>query len=204
MSGRIITARHGRPNLARDVKITAREYGDWWARYDASGLHPDEEPPAPLVELAAGAKTVLSSTLPRAIETARDVTLGRRKVPADPIFVEAPLPPPPIPFLRLSPGQWGVLSRLFWILGYAPAGVENHWQTWRRVGEIARRLTGLAEEGDVLLCAHGYLNWMIDRRLRREGWRRTGREGGNRYWSWRVYEPACARAPARTAAAAAE
>lgn len=204
MSGRIITARHGRPNLARDVKITAREYGDWWARYDASGLHPDEEPPAPLVDLAAGARTVLSSTLPRAIETARDVTRGRRDVPADPIFVEAPLPPPPVPFVKLSPGQWGVVSRLFWILGYAPAGIENHWQTWRRVGEIVERLTGLAEDGDVLLCAHGYLNWMIDRRLRRKGWRRTGREGGNRYWSWRVYEPARARAPARAAAAAAE
>ncbi|MEZ5896621.1 MAG: hypothetical protein R3C40_03730 [Parvularculaceae bacterium] len=193
MTGRIITARHGRPNLARDVKITAREYGGWWAQYDESGLHPDETPPPGLIELAGGAKTVLSSTLPRAIETARDVTLGARDVPADPIYVEAPLPPPPLPsFIRLSPGVWGVVSRTFWFFGYAPGGVENHGEAWRRVDLIVERLAELAHDGDVLLCAHGYLNWMIDRRLRRVGWRRAGREGGNHYWSWRVYDPPAA------------
>ncbi|MGE0409075.1 MAG: histidine phosphatase family protein [Amphiplicatus sp.] len=191
MSGRIITARHGRPNLSRDLKITAREYGDWWARYDASGLHPDEEPPAALVALAKAANTVLSSTLPRAIETAREVTGGLRAAPADPIYVEAPLPPPPVPaFVRLTPGQWGVVSRAFWFLGYAPAGVESHAETWARVDQVIVRLREHAAEGDVLLCAHGYLNWMIDRRLRRGDWLCTSREGGNRYWSWRIYEPA--------------
>ena len=88
---------------------------------------------------------------------------------------------------------WGVISRTFWFLGYAPAGVENHAGAWRRVDEIAARLAGLAEKGDVLLCAHGYLNWMIDRKLRASGWRRAGREGGNHYWSWRIYEPKGAR-----------
>ena len=61
------------------------------------------------------------------------------------------------------------------------------------VDEIADRLIGHAEQGDVLLCAHGYLNWMIDRKLRGSGWRRAGREGGNHYWSWRIYEPTGAR-----------
>ncbi|MCB2112754.1 MAG: histidine phosphatase family protein [Parvularculaceae bacterium] len=193
MTGRIITARHGRPNLARDMRIAAADYGAWWSQYDASGLHPDERPPQSLIDLAGGATTVLSSTLPRAIETARHATQGERDVPADPLFVEAPLPPPPVPFLKLSPTTWGVISRTFWFLGYAPAGVENHAGAWRRVDEIAARLAGLAEKGDVLLCAHGYLNWMIDRKLRASGWRRAGREGGNHYWSWRIYEPKGAR-----------
>ncbi len=191
MTGRIITARHGRPDLSRDVTITAREYGDWWARYDESGLHPDERPPAGLVALAKSAETVLSSTLPRAIETAQQATGGARDVPADPMFVEAPLPPPPWPdFIRLRPGQWGVVSRILWNLGYAPSGVENIGDTWVRVDKIIARLEELTRNGDVLLCAHGYLNWMIDRRLRREGWTRTERDGGNHYWSWRIYEPA--------------
>ncbi len=191
MTGRIITARHGRPNLSRDVTITAREYGEWWARYDESGLHPDERPPESLIKLAEGAKTVLSSTLPRAIETAAKATGGAREAPADPMFVEAPLPPPPLPdFLKLRPGHWGVVSRIFWMFGYAPAGVEHNRETWARVDEIAARLDALSQKGDVLLCAHGYLNWMIDRRLLRAGWKRTEREGGNHYWSWRIYEPA--------------
>ena len=191
MTGRIITARHGRPDLSRDVSITAREYGVWWSRYDESGLHPDERPPARLIALAQDAKTVLSSTLPRAIETAQQATAGAREVPADPMFVEAPLPPPPWPdFIRLRPGQWGVVSRILWSLGYAPAGVEHVSDSWARVDKIIARLEAHARDGDVLLCAHGYLNWMIDRRLRRAGWTRTLRDGGNHYWSWRIYEPA--------------
>lgn len=190
MTGRIITARHGRPDLSRDVTITAREYGDWWARYDESGLHPDERPSESLIKLAQNAKTVLSSTLPRAIETAAQATGGSRDVPADPMFVEAPLPPPPLPgFLKLKPGQWGVISRVFWLLGYAPPGVERHSETWSRVAEIVARLETQSAKGDVLLCAHGYLNWMIDRQLMREGWTRAERHGGNHYWSWRIYEP---------------
>ncbi|NWG72223.1 MAG: histidine phosphatase family protein [Parvularculaceae bacterium] len=207
MSGRIITARHGRPNLSRDLKISSREYGAWWSQYDAAGLHPDEAPPPELVEIAARAKTVISSSLQRAVETARHVTKGERAVPADSIFVEAPLPPPPVPdFLKLRPGQWGVVSRALWILGYAPEGVETNRAAWERVDAIAGKLAEFSKSGDVLLCAHGWLNWMIDRRLRKSGWRRTGRDRGNDYWSWRVYERSAATVPAseRAAAAAAE
>lgn len=202
MAGRIITARHGRPSLSRDLKITSREYGDWWARYDESGLHPDERPPEALVKLAEGARTVLCSTLPRAIETAREIAGENLSAPPDPIFVEAPLPPPPVPFLKLSPSTWGVISRTFWFLGYAPEGVESHLATWARVRKVAARLKEHAADGDVLLCAHGYLNWMIDQRLRKEGWMRADRDGGNYYWSWRVYEPAAERGGIEAPAAA--
>ncbi len=189
MTGRIITVRHGRPDLSRDLKITAAEFGDWWTRYDRAGLHPDERSPQGLIDLASEARTVLSSTLPRSIETARQATGGKRDVPADPIFVEAPLPPPPAPsFLKLHPAAWGVISRTFWFLGYAPGDIEAHVDTWDRVRNITARLSRHAHDGDVMLCAHGYLNWMIDRRLRREGWLQTSRAGGNRYWSWRIYE----------------
>lgn len=190
MIGRIITARHGRPDLSRDVKITAREYGDWWAQYDESGLAPGEAPPESLVRLAAGAKTVISSTLPRAIETASMATKGSRDVPADPIYVEAPLPPPPVPkFLRLQPRLWGVLSRIFWMMGHTPEGVESNGATWQRVEKITKNLEAHAEDGDVLLCAHGYLNWMIGRHLRKNGWTCTEHQGGHDYWSWRIYQP---------------
>nr|GGI00690.1 phosphoglycerate mutase [Aquisalinus luteolus] len=189
MVGRIITARHGRPNLDRNVRITAREYGDWWARYDESGLHPDEAPPRSLIDVATNCEHVLCSTLPRAIETADHIVEGARIVPQDALFVEAPLPPPPVPWIRLRPGTWGVVSRTFWFLGYAPDETENHAQAWRRVSQIADRLIDLSAEGDVLLCAHGYLNWMIDRHMcKKRRWARVDHQGGNNYWSWRAYE----------------
>ncbi len=189
MVGRIMTARHGMPNLSREVRLSAREYGDWWARYDESGLHPDEKPPASLIEAGQTATHVICSTLPRAIETAGMITDETRTVRQDVLYIEAPLPPPPVPFIKLKPGTWGVISRSFWFLGFAPGKTENHLATWRRVSVIADKLTELAAEGDVVLCAHGYLNWMIDRHMRKNrGWKRVARDGQNNYWSWRAYK----------------
>lgn len=190
MAGMIVTARHGRPDVDRSVKISAREYGLWWSDYDKSGLAPGQTPPQSLVDIASEAKVVLCSTLPRAIETADAVVDGARIVPRDALFVEAPLPPPPfIPsFIKLTPTTWGVVSRSFWFLGYAPKGTESHVGAWRRVIEVTRRLIHRAEtEGDVLLCAHGYLNWMIHRVLLRRGWTLVEHQGGNNYWSYRAY-----------------
>ncbi|MGV6801327.1 MAG: histidine phosphatase family protein [bacterium] len=191
MTGRIITARHGRPDLNRDVKITAKEYGDWWQRYDEAGLCPDQSAPQSLRDIASKATHVLSSSLPRAIETAAQVAGADREIPQNALFVEAPLPPPPVPFLKLRPGTWGVISRTFWSLGYAPPGVEGVMGSWQRVAVIADKLIDLSAQGDVLLCAHGFLNWMLDRHLRtKRGWKQVAREDVNNYWSWRAYEPA--------------
>ena len=192
MTGRIITVRHGMPDQDRSVRITARQYGDWWAEYDRSGLAPGQTPPPELFDLAEQSRTVVSSNLPRAIETAAMLTRGRRSVPQDVIYVEAPLPPPPVPFIRLKPGVWGVVSRTFWFWGFAPPGVETHPAAWRRVTTVAERLIGLAADGDVMLCGHGYLNWMLDRRLRKLGWLRSSHVGRNHIFSWRAYSEGAA------------
>lgn len=168
--------------------MSARRYGDWWADYDRAGLKPGQEPPAELRRLAEDATLVLSSDLPRAMETAAAL---RRDGASEtlPLFVEAPLPAPPTPLLRLKPKSWGVVSRTFWVLGYAPQ-VESHRKAWARAHDAARLLIDRArEDGSVLLCAHGYFNWMIDKRLRRSGWRRLSFVGDNHYWSYRTYAP---------------
>lgn len=191
MSGMIVTARHGRPNVDRSVKITAREYGHWWANYDLTGLAPDQEPPQSLIDIASEAEVVLCSTMPRAIETADAVVDGARIVPRDSLFVEAPLPPPPFfpDFVKLTPTTWGVISRTFWFLGYAPEGCESHRRARKRVKAVADRLAAEVDGagGDVLLCAHGYLNWMIHRVLIKRGWELVEHRGGNDYWSHRAY-----------------
>ena len=186
MTGRIVTARHGRPALSRDLMITGRQFGEWWAAYDRSGLHADERPPEGLKEIAARADFVFCSTLPRARETARQALGEAREAVAQEMFVEAPLPAPPIDFVKLRPGQWGVVSRTIWFVGFSP-NVEGHREAWRRVSKAADFLTGAAQDGEVLLCAHGYFNWMLDFVLRGRGWRRL-HNGGHNYWSWREYE----------------
>ncbi|MEM9234287.1 MAG: histidine phosphatase family protein [Pseudomonadota bacterium] len=201
MTGRIVTVRHGRPDMDRTVQITAREYGEWWAQYDMSGLAPGEEPSEALKQVASECSIIICSTMPRAIETAAKLVDGSRVVPQDKIFVEAPLPAPPIPFLKLNPTMWGRISRVFWFLGFAPNGMESHLSARRRVRKVIERLVEYAARGDdVLLAAHGYLNWMIDGEIRKLGWERVQHHGGNDFWSFRAYrQPAPRQKLAREA-----
>ena len=44
-AGSIVLARHGEPALSRKVRLTAREYRDWWALYEAGGIIAGQSPP---------------------------------------------------------------------------------------------------------------------------------------------------------------
>lgn len=185
--GSIVIARHGEPDADRTVKITWREYVDWWAAYDRSRLRDGHAPPAKLVEYGVGADVVFASTLPRAIHTAESVAPGKSII-TDPVFVEAPLPPPPLPGRR-SPRAWGVLARVAWWFGRA-AGQESRRQAEQRAEAAAATLTSRALRGEnVLLCAHGWFNRMMRPVLRAQGWRCV-EDGGDSYWSYRRYERA--------------
>lgn len=181
----IALIRHGRPALSRNVRLTAREYRDWWARYDASGLRAGHAPAAHVGALVEGAR-VVSSPLPRARESAR---LARGGAEPDRVLaelVEAPLPPPPLGPLRLRPLTWGTISRLLWMAGHSSDG-ESAREAARRAARAADALEAMAMEAPVAVFAHGWFNRMVGRELRRRGWR-CARGRGDGYWSFRVYE----------------
>jgi broad specificity phosphatase PhoE len=137
--------------------------------------------------VADAAHCLLASPLPRARQTLERVANGR-KMEIDPVFVEAPLPSMPIPFLRFSPDTWGVISRVGWWLGIAGAG-ESRREAEERAARAADMLIRrAADHGNVLLCAHGWFNRMTGRALRERGWRCI-HDGGDRHWSWRTYVP---------------
>lgn len=183
--GSIVIARHGQPNADRRVNIDHRQYRAWWADYDRSGLHPDERPPEKLLKLARESDVIFASTLPRAMHTAELIAEGRRVV-TDPVFVEAPLPPPPI-WGKYRPNQWGVYARVAWWLGRHD-GMESRRDVELRAEAAVATLTAQALRGqNVLLCAHGWFNRMMRPVLRRQGWRDV-EDGGDAYWSFRHYE----------------
>ena len=186
-AGVIVLARHGEPALDRKLKLTARQYGDWWALYEAGGIKAGQVPPEHLVEAAIKADRIFTSTRLRSIETARALAAGR-ELAHDVQFVEAPLPPPPWPqFIKLSPRMWGFVSRVSWWVGHH-GGQETRPQAQVRAKAAARRLHEMAMAGDsVLVVAHGFFNTMIGNDLRRLGWRCV-RGRGWRYWSTRYFE----------------
>ncbi len=185
--GAITLARHGEPSLSRRIRLTASGYRRWWAAYEEGGILPDQAPPEGLLHLAREADVIFASTRRRAIETAEAVVAGRDFV-RDPIFIEAPLPPPPLPpVLRLSPKAWGFVSRVaWWFAGYAEDG-ESRAQAQTRCEAAVDKLTQAAAcEGDVLVLAHGFFNTMLARELRRRGWRMVEHEGYG-YWGRRRF-----------------
>jgi hypothetical protein len=121
------------------------------------------------------------------VETAEAVVGGKTFI-RDPMFVEAPLPPPPLPgFVKLGPKSWGVIARLFWWLGYN-GGQETRQEAQRRARAASERLAAAAAGGaDVLLLAHGFFNLMVGLELKRRGWRRL-EDRGFTYWATRRFE----------------
>ena len=186
--GAITLTRHGEPALSRKCLITARQYGEWWAKYEIGGLLAGQTPPPELVAAAQGAGAIYASTRQRAQETAAAAAAGR-EVMADVMFIEAPLPPPPIPeWIKLSPKWWGVVSRFWWHAFDHHDGQETRAQAEARADQAARKLIARAESGqDVLVFAHGYFNHMVGRALKADGWKLVHNQGF-KYWSQRRYE----------------
>lgn len=183
-AGWIAIARHGEPALDRTQKIDWRAYQDWWRAYDAGGLKGGQAVPEELRRLGAEADVLFASPLRRAVETAAAVCPDRAPI-LDPVFVEAPLPPPPIPGLR-RPGAWGVWARSAWWLGRA-GGEESRSAAELRAEAAVARLAASALRGEnVLLCAHGWFNRMLRPVLLRQGWTCVD-DGGDAYWSHRRY-----------------
>lgn len=182
--GWIVIVRHGRPRCDLTVRITWREYIDWWKAYDRAGLADGEAPPRKLLDAVVGADKFFSSTLPRAMETA-DALAGAHAVERDPVFVEAPLPPPHF-FGRRKPRRWGVLARITWWMGFS-AGGETRRESEQRAEAAAATIAATALRGqNVVLCAHGWFNRMMRPVLLSWGWKCV-HDGGDDYWSFRKY-----------------
>ena len=185
--GPIIVSRHGRPALDRSAgpRLNWQEYRDWWERYEAGALASDQTVPKALIEAVSGVDVVLSSARLRAIETAQWATQGRDPV-QNAVFNEAPLPPPRLEGRRYLPKTWNILARSVWMYGHALDG-ENVTQARARAVQAAQVLHDAADGQSVYLAAHGWFNRMLRRPLVKLGWVCV-RDGGDQYWSYRVYE----------------
>ncbi|HUZ12402.1 MAG TPA: histidine phosphatase family protein [Caulobacteraceae bacterium] len=186
--GAVILARHGEPALSRRCKLSADQYREWWADYETGGLAADQMAPPDLVRAAEQAGFIIASTRLRSVESARALAHGRAFA-EDPLFVEAPLPPPHWPgWLRLSPRYWGFISRFWWWFFNHHDQQESRAGAQARADEAAKLLIDLAATGqDVLVVAHGFFNGLVGRSLRAAGWRCT-LDGGFRYWAARRFE----------------
>ena len=187
--GTILLVRHGEPALSRRVRLSAREYRQWWDLYEIGGIRTGQVPPQGLAAEARTIPNVVSSTRRRAIETTQAL-IGERDFIQDGGLIEAPLPPPPFPgVIRLSPKTWGFIARVWWwFFNHHDIGAENRAEAEARAEAMSARLIAMTDRGgDVLVVAHGFFNFMIGRVLIRRGWRRV-EDQGFRYWSIKRFD----------------
>ncbi|HEY0436313.1 MAG TPA: histidine phosphatase family protein [Phenylobacterium sp.] len=186
--GAIVLARHGEPALSRKVRLSAQQYRDFWALYEVGGILTGQAPPQGLIAAVGSARTLVTSTRLRSIESAQLLAPGR-EFDRHEVLIEAPLPPPRWPgWIRLSPRIWGFLARFWWWFFNHHEGLETRAQAEVRAAAAADLLSGMVEQGqDVVVLAHGFFNFMIGRELRRRGWKQTVTEG-YKYWSTRRFE----------------
>ena len=148
--GAVILARHGEPDLSRKVRLTADDYRRWWGSYEAKGLRHGQTAPEDLKAIARKAGVVIASTRPRSMETAKAVCAGRAYC-QDPLFIEAPLPPPHWPaWVKLSPRLWGFISRVWWWFFDHNEGQESRTQAQERAEWQEKRSSQMADESSRL------------------------------------------------------
>lgn len=185
--GAIVLARHGEPALSRRCRLNAREYREFWAKYEVMGLLPGQSPPKMLTAFVERCGVLVASTRLRSIESAEKLAQGR-DFSREAMLIEAPLPPPNWPdWIRLKPSLWGFIARFWWWFFNHHEGQETRRQAEARAHEAAVMLERLAEQGeDVVVLAHGFFNFMIGRALKRRGWKLAHSEGW-KYWSMRRF-----------------
>ncbi len=183
---RIILIRHGKPHIALRPKTRHGGFARYIDDYEAAGLDPVSLPPDELRDLVGQLDSIFTSGRPRSDQSAAALAPNARLI-VDPLFVEAPLASPPVPLLNMRVAGWAVASRILWHLGFAP-GIENYSAVRRRADLATDMLMAQAcKTGCAALVAHGYFNWMIGRRLKKRGFRRTGTHLA-RYWNTVIYD----------------
>jgi broad specificity phosphatase PhoE len=181
----ITLLRHGMPDIDKNSRISATEFGAWVSKYDAASLDINCEPPQPAIEQANRCAFVVCSDLLRSLESAK--ALGLADIDAsEAMFRELDTPHANWHFPRLSPGAWAVIFRIMWAAGYS-TNVETFAEARERARHCAERLSKLASEhGKILFVGHGLLNWFISRYLKKMGWDGS-QNAPRRYWEFAVY-----------------
>ena len=180
----IILSRHGKPKLRHWAWVTPHQMKEWICAYDQADVLLDGVP-TDTMEVATASGIVVSSTLPRCVQSAQHLSQGRAFV-TEKIFCEAGLPHPHWRFPKLPLSVWGVVFRLAWFSGFS-GNTESFAQANSRAHTAAQRLIELAKEnGSAFLVGHGIMTMLIAKHLLAMGWAGPKRPV-NKYWQFSVY-----------------
>ncbi|MBE9064788.1 histidine phosphatase family protein [cf. Phormidesmis sp. LEGE 11477] len=184
MSKSITLIRHGPPAVSVRQRVPGNQFRQFIERYDDARIEHRARPPIAAMQVMAQADRVFASHRPRALHTAE--LLG---VPRPPIvnsqFREIEFPVDFPEHFRFSALTWSVIALTLWRLGYS-TGCESFARAKQRASAATDILEAQTSSGRVVLVAHGGINRLIAKELRRRGWQGP-RLPRSRHWGCTTY-----------------
>lgn len=166
--------RHGHTEWQRSLFLSLSEYQRFSDSYDIASLSDRGRAIAYVLAERLPAALVLSSDLPRAVETAELLGRGIRMVVKNPLFREVPLPRISghlFSYLQVPAIVWSVVHRLFWVLGIGECreGPRASWQRAAAAAAAKYILDYLSLEKAIILVSHGWFMILLALYLRWRG-----------------------------------
>jgi len=163
----IILIRHAKVDIDNTKKIDVQSLKKWVESYDNASIAVDSLPSEETVILAKKADVVVTSTLRRAIDSAK--VLGVEVHMQNALFNEATIPEIVISYLKLKPKSWLVILRVMLLLELGKKETSLK-ASKEQAKKAAIELETLAKEHNkVLLVGHGGMNWLIGKVLIKKG-----------------------------------
>lgn len=170
----VMTIRHGDPLIKKKGWTGFRGARQWAKGYDTVDVEDFADFPVHI--LPGQVDRIYSSNIPRARATAKRIFGSGFEIMESGDYREFERLVPAIPLIRLPLKWWLVLARIPWAIGWP--GIESLRKARQRSKAVAEFLHKEgAKKGRVVLVAHGFLNRLVHRRLRRHGWRQVRHKG---------------------------
>jgi broad specificity phosphatase PhoE len=186
---RILLIRHGpSSHRAGFAPVPTDGMHRWRDAYDRAGIEADAAPPRSLTEAVARCDLIVSSDLPRALESAERLAAGRTIRPSS-LLRESLLPIPSLS-LRLPVRAWDTLATIHW--GYrilrrveaSPAELQRVTDAGAWLFELTSDASGIA------VVTHGVFRRLVSKHFQAMGWRLSKPRSSYDHWSaWTLERP---------------
>ena len=187
---KIVIMRHGQPLIdlesMKKNKISPDLLGEIVNEYELGEINRSITPPEGSLKIGKSCNHVISSDLPRAIDSIAMLGLESKNT-SHQCFRESGLPYLAWQKPKLSFFTWAIIFRVAWLFGFSNNG-ESIKKAKGRAVIGAAKLHKLAHENDsVFLLGHGIINRLLAKQLKTLGWKKV-ENTGEKYWSYTVYE----------------
>ena len=165
----IMLIRHQKVDIEKKLLYNYKNLQKYRSAYDTEDIHPVNQKKILFTE---GVDTIYTSDLHRAKATAAKLLGDSYTYESKHFFNELKPGSVNIPLLYLPKPIWSGLNRIFWMFGSKPkANSEDRSMAQKRVNQAADFLVKKSlENKKVILVAHGYMNHMLRKRLKKLGW----------------------------------